>query len=331
MSTYPDPYVPPEGYQVPSSFGQYSQPVVPGAYDPLVPAPGSRFEGWWSMVMSTLRRGIVPLMLVFGLTMALPAIVLSIAGAATGAALALSPDLFVDERGVPAFDAGIFAGIAVAALVTIVITGFLSSLGWATGIHVILQTAGGGRAALGDAFRAGLARVLPMWGWYIVAGVMCIVGLVFCVLPGAYLAVALSMFSFVVIFERGNNPVSRSFQLVHSNFGAALGRVAMLFGIQFGVSFVVSCITGAGITAVSLAGDPSSLDPNAGLGVGVGAQVVSSIVSALVSLPLQSFILVGLMITYTQLRAAQEPVSTPHLMAAAQHQAPPLGWGPPQA
>jgi hypothetical protein len=83
-----------------------------------------------------------------------------------------------------------------------------------------------------------------MWGWSIVSVVMIFVGLILCVVPGLYFMVALSLFSFAVIFERGTVQIGRSFQLVNNNFGAALGRVALLSRMYIVISLVVSCISG---------------------------------------------------------------------------------------
>ena len=55
-----------------------------------------------------------------------------------------------------------------------------------------------------------------------------VLGLLLCIVPGLYLAVAAaSLFSLVVMYE-GRGGIGRSFALVHSGFGAALGRFGLL-------------------------------------------------------------------------------------------------------
>src|ERR1044071_1291409 len=117
MSTVPGPYVPPEGYQVPPTYGQYVPPYTPGAYDPLVPAPGSRFEGWWTLVIATFKRSAWTLIAVFALTSALPSIVLAVAGSATGFVLAVNPLTVDEETGGVNWNEGVLAGFLAAGLI----------------------------------------------------------------------------------------------------------------------------------------------------------------------------------------------------------------------
>jgi len=314
MSTVPGPYVPPEGYQVPPTYGQFA----PGVFDPLVPAPGSRFEGWWSTLIATFKRSGWTLILIFALTSALPSIALAVASSATGAVLELNPVAISDETGAINWNTGVLAGFAVAAVLFIFITSFLGALGWGTGIHAVVQAAAGQPVSLPAAFRAGLGRVLPMWGWYLLCGLIIGVGTILCILPGLYFAVALSLFSYVVVFERGTNPIGRSFRMVNNNFGAALGRVALLAAMYFVVSFVVSCIAGVIISVLGMS-TANALDPSisGAVGLSVGAEIVSSVIQEAVELPLLSFLLVGLLITYTQLRSTETALSTPQLAAEA--------------
>jgi hypothetical protein len=328
MSVVPDPYVPPEGYQVPPTYGHDVQQFTPGAYDPLVPAPESRFEGWWTLVIATFKRSAWTLILIFALTWALPSIVLIVAGGATGAVLAPNPLTIAGERGGVRWNQGAVAGLVLAIVIFLFVTTLLIALGWGAGIHAIVQAAAGHRVSLAAAFRAGLRRLLPMWGWSVLAVLIIAVGVVFCVVPGLYFLLALSLFSFAVMFERNWNHLGRSIGLVNDNFGAAIGRVALLFGGYLVVSIVVSCVVGvlAGLLSAVL-GTPnvSTFDANgeapidisgsSSLGVSLVADILSTLLQQAVALPLLSFLLVGLMITYTQLRSNRAPLSTPQLLA----------------
>lgn len=330
MSTVPGPYVPSEGYQVPPTYGQYVTQFTPGAYDPLVPAPGSRFEGWWTLVIATFKRSGWTLILIFAFTEALPSIVLTVAGAATGAVLELNPLAMDQETGVVSWNEGVIAGLVLAAVIFLFVTTFLSALGWGAGIHAITQAAAGHRASLAAAFRAGLRRVLPMWGWSILSFIIVLVGAVFCLVPGLYFLVALSMFGFAVMFERGTFQLGRSLALFNDNLGPALGRTALLFGGYLVATIVVSCIGSvlAGIASTLLGTrDVSTFDPasnapiqvgGSSVGLGPVVDLVSTLIQQAVTLPLLSFLLIGLMITYTQLRSNGAPLSTPQLWAEVQ-------------
>jgi hypothetical protein len=319
MSELPGPYVPSDGYQVPPTYGQYVPPFRPGGYDPLVPAPGSRFEGWWMLVVATFKRSARTLIMIFLLTSALPSLVVAVAGSATGAALALNPLTINEETGGISWNEGVIAGFLAAGVVFIFVTTFLNALGWGAGIYAVVQAAAGQPVSLAAAFRAGFRRVLPMWGWSLLCVLIIGVGTVLCVVPGLYFGLALSLFGFAVMFERGTSPIARSFRLVNNNFGAAIGRVALLVAMYVVVSFVVSCIVGVlvGLLGMSTVG---AIEPSGAgaVGLSLGAQIVSSLIQEAVALPLLSFLLVGLMITYTQLRSNEAPLSTPQLWADAQ-------------
>jgi hypothetical protein len=309
-------HVPTTGYQLPPAYGQYAQPFHPGPYDPLVPEPGSPFEAWWSRVFATFRGNVGQLSVIF-LVAALPGLALSVWVAATGAT---NSYIRYDERRVPQVDFQAFLSFFGGLMVFLIITYFLSSVAWAAGIHAITARAAGQQVTLGGALRAGLRRAAPMWGWYLVAGLITGAGACACVLPAFYLGFAVSLFSFVVVFERGRNPIGRSFGLIHANFGPALGRVALLIGVYAGVSGVIG-LGGSVLVTVVAGRSGSSFFPQPGLpltGTGLAAQLVTSVIQAAVGLPLMAFLLAGLMITYTQLRRTQEPITTQQLWAEAQ-------------
>jgi hypothetical protein len=331
MSTPPGPFVPPEsypsvppeahphvpstGYQLPPAYGQYALPFHPGQYDPLVPEPGSAFEGWWSRVLAVYRANVGMLSVIFLLS-GVPSVVLSIALLATGAMNSL---ISYDARGVPRVDTELLPALFCGLFTFLLLSYFLSALGWAAGIQAVTARAAGQEVTIGGALRAGLRRAAPLWGWYVLAGLLTTVGACACVLPAFYLGFAVSLFSFPVIFERGRNPIGRSFGLIHANFGPALGRVAMLAGIYIGVGFAVS-LAGTVLVAIVSGGTGPSFLPQPGqtvTGAGLAAQIVSSVIQGAVGLPLTAFLLVGLMITYVQMRRTEEPITTPQLWAEA--------------
>jgi hypothetical protein len=296
--------VPDRGYQVPPGFGY---PGYPGAgydpaNDPLVPPPDTFFDGWTNRVQSVLKRSWRTVVLILLVTLAAPQIVLQILEAAAGSTLALVPGT-TGGRLVLGFGAATW-------IVIIVLTvGFslVGALGWASAIWAVTQEAAGQQVTLTAALQGGLRRALPMWGWYLASSLLIGVGIILCILPGLYFATAVSLFSFVVMYERGTAAIGRSFRLVNKSFGAVLGRVALLAVIYVAVSLAIGCVFGLAL------GLGSGLTGGA---VGSASSLVFGSISALVSVPLQTLLLVGLLVTYTQMRAKEEPLSTQHLWAA---------------
>lgn len=315
--TYPpqDPYgqpsphgqpgepVPQYGYQVPGGFG-VSEPAYSGP-DPLVPPSGSGISGWFDWVRATLARSWRLLGLILLVTVAAPQIVLSLLGFGIGQAINLDA---VEVDGPVEVERPEFAlGFALAVLVVIVAFGFVSALGWAAGIWAVTQQAAGRYVTLPTALRAGLARALPMFGWAVVAVLLVAIGLILCIVPGLYVGVATSLFAFVVMYERGTGAIRRSFSLVHTAFGAVLGRVALLFLSWIIINFLVSCALGAITAGAAIA---------VGTTAASGLQLVGDVVASLIDTAMNAVLIVGLLITYTQVRAGHEPLSTPALVAA---------------
>lgn len=151
------------------------------------------------------------------------------------------------------------------------------------------------RAPLAEALRFGAARMLPLIGWEIVAGLMIVVGFVL-IVPGIYLAVVMvpSLVG-VVVFDRVG--IKRCFQLARGRFFALLGRclMALLFAAAYSqlVTLIIKLIFG-------------STDPSAW---------ASEIVSGLLNLPLQVIASAFLVITYAELRGHEKGTTTGQLSA----------------
>ncbi|MGW1448495.1 hypothetical protein ACWCO3_09425 [Micromonospora sp. NPDC002411] len=275
--------------------------------DPLVTPPGAGIGGWFTRCGEALRRGwrqLVPIML---LTQVLPAAVLSVISlgldpSATWAAevetssTAALPDNFVAEL------AGLLAVLVGGSLVI----GLVQAIGWAAGSWMITRQAVGQPASLDSALRYGLRRALGLWGWTLLVSLLIGIGVCFCVLPGIYLAFALSMAGPVYLFER-HNPIGRSFRMFHDRLGLLLGRVALVALAVIVVSFVASAIEGFGTAAFGT-------DPFASAGTAVGAVVVIG-VTAVLALPAHLAQMIGLLLTYTEQRAHEAPVNAAGLAA----------------
>lgn len=301
----PNDPVPAYGYQIPGQFGYPAPGYSPD--DPLVPPPAAQFEAWYRRVVATFGRSWQPLFLVFAVLSALPQIALLVIGYVAGYALAITPETAVELFQRPE----VVIGSILVALVLGVATVFLNCVAWAAAIWVVTENAAGRPASLATAVPVGLSRALPMFGWYLLVGLIVAVGTIFCVLPGLYFGVALSLFSFVIMFERGTNPIGRSFTLVNGDFGAALGRVALLFLVDGVASMLVSCAFGGSAFALSMNSDGELVGGPSG-----GTQLVSGLVNAVVQVPLDSLLVVGLLLVYTQVRGRREPLSTPQLWAS---------------
>ncbi|MFD6568618.1 hypothetical protein [Micromonospora profundi] len=284
--------------------GWYPPGIDPN--DPLVTPPGAGLPGWLQRFNGALRRGwrqLVPLLL---LTQVLPAAVLSIIS------LALDPSADWDTQAAdPAAGLPDNFGIDLLTIVVVLIGGSLligavQAVGWAAGSWVITQQAAGRPASLDAALRYGVRRALGLWGWTLVIGLLVGVGICLCVLPGIYLAFALSMAGPVYLFER-QNPIGRSFRMFHDRLGMMLGRVALVGGVVIVGSMIAGILESVGTV-------PFGTDPFGAPGSAAGVVVVIAVTSVL-ALPAYLVQLVGLLVTYTEQRAHEGPVNSAGLAA----------------
>ncbi|TQJ25429.1 hypothetical protein FBZ33_5782 [Micromonospora sp. A202] len=275
--------------------------------DPLVTPPGAGLAGWFSRCWGALRRGwrqLVPIML---LTQVLPAAVLSVislgadpsakwAAEAQTSTTAALPDNFAVE----------LVSLLVLLIGGSVLVGLLQAVGWAAGSWVITQQAAGQPGSLDSALRYGIRRALGLWGWTLLISLLIGIGACFCVLPGIYLAFALSMAGPVYLFER-HNPIGRSFRMFHDRLGLLLGRVALVALAVIVGTVIPGVLEGVGTSAFGT-------DPFASPDSAVGAVVVIGI-TAVLALPAHLSQMIGLLVTYAEQRAHEAPVNTPGLAA----------------
>jgi len=111
-------------------------------------------------------------------------------------------------------------------------------------------------------------------------------GAVFTVLPA------------IVLLERGN-AISRSFQLVHADIGAALGRIV----VYYGVSFLFVTVEGLLSRAITAFGTSLAVTV-----VATAAGIVFSLAAAVAISPM-------VLTAYADMRARREPFSTAYLAA----------------
>ncbi|MCW3839245.1 hypothetical protein ONA70_03925 [Micromonospora yasonensis] len=307
---YPDPANQPHnwGWPAPVPGGVYpGQPYgwYPGVdpEDPLVPPPYAGFGGWFARCTGALRRGWRQLLPIMLLTQAVPAAVIGILsiGAAPSAEVTSGPDsapVLPDLGSVFAF----YGLVLLAAL----LFGPLQAAGWAAGTWLVTRQAAGERVTVGSAFRYGWRRAIGLWGWTVLASLLIMVGVCACLLPGIYVIFAIALFGPVYLFER-QDPIGRSFGMLHRRLGMVLGRVALVVAV-----LIVAALVNGVLEAVSQLA--FGVDPMDAPGTAVGAVLVA-VLSAVVVTPAYLAQLVGLVVTYAEQRAQEGPVNVARLAA----------------
>ncbi|QGN46598.1 hypothetical protein GKC29_06925 [Micromonospora sp. WMMC415] len=286
----------------------YPGGVLPGydPADPLVTPPGGGLEGWFNRCLGAVRRGWRLLLPIVLLTQVLPAVVIAIVTYATDPSAEWAAAGTDDPAALPdGFGADVATLFAVT-LGAVVVFGLVQSLGWAAGTWVITRQAAGEGVGLAGALRYGLRRALGLWGWSLLMGLLIGIGVCFCVLPGVYLAFALSLAGPVYLFER-QAPIGRSFRMFHDRLGLVLGRVVL-------IAAVVLMVTVAAGVIEAVAAAPLGTAPLGSPGTALGIFAVVTI-TALLSLPAHLAQQVGLVVTYAEQRAHEAPVNAGRLAA----------------
>jgi hypothetical protein len=272
----------------------------------LVTPPEAGLNGWYERVVLSIRRSWRTAAVILGLTHALPTAAFSALALAyigtPGGAFGLEPltpaesaafrDQLIDFVGI-----WLLAGVALA---------FVQAVGWAAATWALTREAAGQAAPIGQAFAYGIRRAPGLWGWSLLSWLIVGAGLCACVLPGAYLLVGLALVGPAYLFERGSNPIARSFSLLHANFRPVLGRVAIVIAVLIGGQVVASTVENLGL-AILGATDATVLTM-------VG--VVVAVIGAAITLPFAIVQLVGLVATYAEQAGRVYPTSTPQLLAA---------------
>jgi hypothetical protein len=298
---YPPPNQPPQGgYAVPP---QYPGAMGTPAYgDPLTPPLGAPFGVWFAKVQEVAKRSWKSALITTGAGIAVPfAIASFVAGlfSFSGTYLIFGLGSFFDTLGEAVLGIMFSLVLAIGAC-------YVASVGWAAGTWALVQEAATGRPAnVGQAFRYGQTRGLALFPYAVLAAVAFTIAQMCLYLPAVYGAFAFSLFGFVGLFERGQNPISRSVTLTHRSpsFGATLGRIAVLVGPAAIYLVVVRAIEAGIETAVGIA---------SGSGSGFVFGLVEFL-GALALTPVFAVLLLGLLPTYAELRAREAPMSTSRL------------------
>jgi hypothetical protein len=301
LPSYPNPGQPATwgatvGYQVP-----YVDPNWL-SNDPLVTPTIQGFGGWWERVWKTFSRSWRAVLPIVALTSGLPVLVLVLATQSERNRLGGLLDVQQPNETQAQLNAHLHALLSAelkvigVGMIFAIVGAFIGGIGWSAAMWTITKQAVGEPAPFGHAMKFGARTCLRLGAWYLLYGLIVGAGIVCCLLPGLYFAVAGSLIAPIVIFRR-DAAIRESFRLVNRNFGATLGRLASLVGLIVGTSVVIDVIRLAA---------PSS---------GVGG-VISNVVGAVAALPASILLIIGVLLTYAELQAREQPLNSAGLNAA---------------
>lgn len=310
------PAFPPPGSFYPiSGYGGYPggyYPVPPGypsAPDPLVTWPGEQFGGWWRRVWATMGRDWTRLFPILFLTSALPGFLFDLATRnLTNSFIHTDPNV----PGSLSVDWSDLRQLAAWGIGYSLISAVVGGVGWAASIWAITRRAAGAPAPFGAAIAYGLRNCLRV-GWLMfLCDLMGLAGVVACVLPGIYLALATSLVVPCALFQRPSGAIRGTFRLVNANFGAVLGRFAAIIGVILAVLLPVLCLTGA---FNNVRATPGGASVSAGTST-AGTGLLSSAVTTLVGIPVTALVIIVTTLIYAEMRARAWPTTVHDLTAA---------------
>ena len=297
----------PPGYVPEGAYPFPPQPAMPGgypAYHPMPPDPlvSPTFGGWWTRSFTLVRDLWRPMALV-QLISVVSFVVIGLAFAfILGNRLA---DLSTTTEPTAAQWRYILAGVLI--LLPIITGAWLLSLvvDLAT-TQLLVQRVTGQPVSIGAALQTGLRRAPALIGWGLLGGLATLAGLVFCILPGIYIAAVLYILPVVVLLERGN-AVTRCFELFHAKFGVAVSRIATIAGLALGFLIVEQAMTAVLAPGSSPFGGTDQSTYATAMSVALTA--VFSIARGVVFAPMR-------LAAYADMRARHEQFSTAYLAAA---------------
>lgn len=284
------PPSPPEyGYLVPAPPGY-------GPGDPLVTGVAEGFGGWFNRLFAVLRRSWKSLLLISWVMFAVPIAVFAIVvGISFGRLFVLAPPGSAQPSTIDGAEVGSFLLVI---LVGVVLIGYLTSASQAAAVWTVTRQAVGRPAPLGGALAYGLRHGLRLWGWSLAYGLIVGIGLVACILPGLYFAVAGCLYVPVALYRRGMSPIGTSFSLVNKSFWGSLGRMALLLVMVYGVQLVL--------------GVPVQIASARSQALGVALSVILQVLTA----PLVLVLNVGALLLFAELWNKRQPTSAGELDAA---------------
>ncbi len=292
------------GYQVPGGSPMYD--VTGMGADPLVTPPTQGFAGWWSRLWQTFARSWRSLFPILLLTSVIPSV--GFGAFISGPLKIFSTDLQQFQQlqqadpttPIPSDLAGDIAKIYAILGVYLLVFLLFGAVGWAASMWTITRQAAGEPAPFGRAFVYGLKNLPRVGGWLILYFLAITLASACFLIPGLYVAVAGSLIVPFVIFSRGSLP--DSFRMVNKNFGPVLGRVATIYGLTLAVGLVVvliSSVAGSSVSSMSASGF-----------------VIFEAVAAILTVPTSMVLVIGIFLTFAEMRAKEMLTTTPMLNQA---------------
>jgi hypothetical protein len=289
-------------------------PPQPGD-DPLI---SPDYSGWWQRGMAVVKAGwphlasLQAIGIVVALLVQVPFVVYVTVWGPALEERADSPDAGAETI----IDLGPVSVALGLALLGLLLSVLVSAAITVATMHLGVSIASGSTRSVGASARHALRRALPMVGWQFAAALIVLVGLCLCLLPALYPVAVFTILPAVVAFER-TNAIGRCFRLFHRSFGVAAGRIATILGISIVVA-VVAAVLGGVIERA--AGGPGSFGtPIDAATVSTGVQIAAAIASTAVSVVSGAAVAVLTgpltLLTYADLRARVEPLSTSVLVS----------------
>jgi hypothetical protein len=192
-------------------------------------------------------------------------------------------------------------GIVLVVLLALILQPF----GTAAILHIIMQEYKGETASIGQAFSFALTRFLTLLLASLLVGLIVMLGMLLCCIPGIYFAITYAFVGQVVVLERlgAGDALGRSKSLIEGHRWRVFG-VLMLIGVA---NLIVAMMIQ---TSLGLALPPQEIIPLEGGGQRVQFhpvnQAITSLVSQLVAIVFSTYIAVCTTLLYLDLRIRKE-------------------------
>jgi hypothetical protein len=250
--------------------------------DPLIPHD---LAGWFDRADGIVRRSFRPLLAI----MTVSAVISAVHGLTAIPTPPPEPGTdFADQvfaQPVP------YLVAVLSYLVLLLVTSFLQAMA----VYMAVRDADGRPTTFGEAARYAAGLAAPLLAWWLVAGLLVLVGSFFLLVPGIYLGVVLlSTVTMVVLVERRG--IGRCFALIKGRFWATFGRMLLLTVLTVAYLALTSLITHA-VTG-DLLGD------------------VALVLLEILTIPLGIVLTAFLIVTYTELRGHENAAVTTSQLTA---------------
>lgn len=233
----------------------------------------------------------LPVFYGLNLLVLLPLIIVQVVGPlALGGGNALDPAAMVAGGGL--------------ALLAVFITLICQPIATAAILHIVMEEYAGRRPSMGAALSFALSRFLTLLGASILVGLLVMVGMLLCCIPGIYFAIVYAFVGQVVVLERlgATEAMQRSQKLVTGYWWRVFG-VLVLIGVA---NAIVQGVLGAGLEAVMPSQEVIPVQGGARIEINPVNHVVTTLVGQFVSILFTTYIAVCTTLLYLDLRIRKE-------------------------